>query len=43
MIGVQRNLNDFPHAGLDVHVPVYAVAQMFANHGSAPSRLPHFV
>ena len=38
---VQRNLNEFPHAGLDVYVPLAAIARMFANPQPAPSRLLH--
>jgi len=38
---VQRNLNEFPHPGRDVCVPLEAVARMFANTRPAPSRRLH--
>jgi hypothetical protein len=38
---VQLNLNEFPHAGLDLYVPLAAIARMFANTRPAPSQLLH--
>jgi len=38
---VQRNLNECPHSGRNPCVPLVAVAQMFANPRSAPSRFRH--
>jgi hypothetical protein len=38
---VQRNLNEFPHAGLDPCVPLEAVARVFATTQTQPSRLLH--